>query len=83
MTAVLNGIAGIAPRSAIPNFVELLSTLLMRCPRESQAWIAEILLADDFTARNADHVAKEKFMRLLLGYVFGNVHTSEYAILNR
>lgn len=67
MAAVLNGVGGVAPRSAMPNFVELLSTLLSRYPTESQGWITQILLSNDFSARNADPKAKEIFMKHLLG----------------
>ncbi len=43
MRAVLFGLAGVSPRSATPNLVEMLSTLLVRCIEESRAWLKEIL----------------------------------------
>lgn len=45
MTAVLAGFAGVAPRSATPNLVELLSTLVSRYPNESRGWVSEILFS--------------------------------------
>jgi hypothetical protein len=43
--AVLAGLAGVAPRSAAPNLVDLLSTFTARYPAESRAWASEILFA--------------------------------------
>lgn len=43
MQAVLSGFAAIAPRSATPNLIELLSTMTVRFPAESKAWMTEIL----------------------------------------
>ncbi|THV01907.1 ARM repeat-containing protein [Dendrothele bispora CBS 962.96] len=40
---VLSGLAGQAPRSAMPNLIEVLSTLLTRCVEESRKWIKEVL----------------------------------------
>jgi hypothetical protein len=45
MRAILCGFAGITPRSATPNLIELLSTLVTRCLEESKVWIADILFA--------------------------------------
>lgn len=45
MRAVLCGFAGTAPRSVTPNLIEILATLLARCPGESRAWMADILFA--------------------------------------
>lgn len=43
MRAVLVGIAGAVPRSVVPNLVEMLSTLLVRCAEESKVYLREIL----------------------------------------
>jgi len=43
MYGVLSGLAGQAPRSATPNLIEVLSTLLTRCVEESRRWIREVL----------------------------------------
>jgi len=45
MRAILCGFAGVAPRSATPNLIELLSTLVTRCLGECKVWITEILFA--------------------------------------
>lgn len=45
MGAVLSGFAGVAPRSAAPNLIELLSTLTQRFPAESRKWMTEVLFA--------------------------------------
>lgn len=45
MRAILCGFAGTAPRSVVPNLIELLSTLLARCPADSRVWLQAILFA--------------------------------------
>ena len=45
MHGILCGLAGVAPRSVIPNLITLMLSLLTRCPTESRAWIREILYA--------------------------------------
>ena len=45
MRAVLFGFAGVAPRSAMPNLIELLSTMITRFPAESKLWMTNILFA--------------------------------------
>jgi Importin 13 repeat len=45
MHALLCGFAATAPRSVAPNLIELLSTLLLRCPMESRSWMSDILYA--------------------------------------
>lgn len=45
MKALLNGFAGIAPRSATQNLIELLSILVTKFPAESKVWMTEILYA--------------------------------------
>jgi len=66
MQALLCGFAGVAPRSATPNLIELLSTLVTRFPVECKAWMAEILFADDFVPSKAGPEAKEKFVKAAL-----------------
>ena len=48
MHAVLSGFASVAPRSATPNLVEVLSTLVTRYPLLSKTWTTEILFAVRF-----------------------------------
>ncbi|EMD34979.1 hypothetical protein CERSUDRAFT_116506 [Gelatoporia subvermispora B] len=67
MKAVLNGFAGIAPRSATPNLIELLSTLVTRFPAESRKWVQEVLYSNDFTPSKATPEAKEKFVKTIFG----------------
>ena len=43
MQAILSGFAAVAPRSATPNLIELLSTMTIRFPAESKTWMTEIL----------------------------------------
>lgn len=43
LRAVLNGFAGIAPRSAMPNLIELLSSMISNCLQQCRVWIPEIL----------------------------------------
>ncbi|KAI0076848.1 ARM repeat-containing protein [Panus rudis PR-1116 ss-1] len=63
LRAILSGFAGVAPRSAMPNLIELLSAMITRYPAESKAWMAEILYADDFTLSKATPEAKERFLK--------------------
>jgi hypothetical protein len=43
MRSLLVGFAGIAPKSAVPNLVELFSALVIKAPLESKEWILDIL----------------------------------------
>ena len=56
MRAVLFGFAGVAPRSAMPNLTELLSTVVAKYPLESKQWMTDILfavrLSDSLVGRN-------------------------------
>ncbi|CAL1698588.1 unnamed protein product [Somion occarium] len=63
LRAVLCGFAGQAPRSANPNLIEVLSTMVTRFPAETRTWMAEILYADDFPPSKATPEAKEKFLK--------------------
>lgn len=46
MKAVLWGFAGVAPRSVVPNLIEMLGTLIVRCDGLVVGrWISEILFA--------------------------------------
>jgi hypothetical protein len=45
LRALLCGFAGVAPRSVVPNLIELLSTLMNRAPTECRAWMMETLFA--------------------------------------
>jgi len=62
MHGILCGLAGVAPRSVIPNLITLMLSLLTRCPTESRAWVREIIYADDFLITKAGPEAKEQFL---------------------
>ena len=40
---MLVGFAGISPKSAVPNLVELFSALVAKAPLESKEWILDVL----------------------------------------
>ncbi|KAI0369534.1 ARM repeat-containing protein [Pilatotrama ljubarskyi] len=67
MRAILFGFAGVAPRSAMPNLIELLSTMITRYPLESKQWMSEILFAEDFYPCRATPEAKTKFIKSVFG----------------
>ncbi|KAH9942102.1 ARM repeat-containing protein, partial [Amylocystis lapponica] len=67
MLAVLNDFAGVAPRSATPNLVELLSILVTRLPAESRVWASEIMSSDDLIPSKATPEAREKFIKTVFG----------------
>ena len=56
MRAVLFGFAGVAPRSAMPNLIELLSTMITRFPAESKLWMTNILFAVSVSSYLHDHL---------------------------
>ena len=43
MRSLLIGFAGVSPKSAVPNLVELFSALISKAPLESKEWILNIL----------------------------------------
>lgn len=43
MRSLLIGFAGISPKSAVPNLVELFSALIAKAPLESKEWILDVL----------------------------------------
>ncbi|EPT00042.1 hypothetical protein FOMPIDRAFT_1163505 [Fomitopsis schrenkii] len=67
MGAVLSGFAGVAPRSAAPNLIELLSTLTQRFPAESRKWMTEVLFAGNFVQCKANTAAKEQLIKAVFG----------------
>ncbi|KAI0633121.1 ARM repeat-containing protein [Trametes polyzona] len=67
MRAILFGFAGVAPRSAMPNLIELLSTMITRYPLESKQWISDILFAEDFYPCRATPESKNKFIKAVFG----------------
>ncbi|KAI0350564.1 ARM repeat-containing protein [Trametes cingulata] len=67
MRAILFGFAGVAPRSAMPNLIELLSTMITRYPLESKQWMSDILFAEDFYPCRATPETKTKFIKSVFG----------------
>jgi importin-13 len=43
--ALLMGIAGVAPRSALPNLIELLALIALKRALECREWMKEILFS--------------------------------------
>jgi len=73
MHAVLAGFAGVSPRSALPNLIEILGTLLSRANDTGGSgggatqWMNEILMSDDFVPSKAGLDAKAKFIKAVAG----------------
>ncbi|KAH9477137.1 Importin-13 [Psilocybe cubensis] len=74
MQAILEGFAGVAPRSAVPNLIEMLGTLLSRANGPeggvgggAPQWMKEILLSEHFVPSKAGPDAKTKFMKAVSG----------------
>ncbi|TFK73053.1 ARM repeat-containing protein [Pluteus cervinus] len=66
--AILWGFAGVAPRSAVNNLVDLLGAIVVRCePRLVSSWINNVLLSPDFVESKATLQSKETFMKAILG----------------
>ncbi|TFK33337.1 armadillo-type protein [Crucibulum laeve] len=70
MRAVLQGFAAVAPRSVVPNLIEMLGTLMSRAGGSgtevgggAALWMKNILFADDFVSSKAGPEAKEKFLK--------------------
>lgn len=43
MRSLLIGFAGVSPKSAVPNLVELFSIIVAKAPLESKDWVLDIL----------------------------------------
>ncbi|PPR02897.1 hypothetical protein CVT24_002281, partial [Panaeolus cyanescens] len=80
MQAILEGFAGVAPRSAVQNLIEILGVLLVRVPPGggvgqgiegirggAAGWMREILLSESFYPSKAGLDAKEKFIKAVVG----------------
>ncbi|TFK99936.1 ARM repeat-containing protein [Pterulicium gracile] len=65
LRAVLAGLSGVSPRSSTQNLIELLSTLISRCPEECRMWIRDILLGPDLVPSKATQAQREKFVKQL------------------
>lgn len=67
LRAVLCGFAGVAPRSATQNLIELLSIVASKFPAETRTWMTDILFADDFVQSKASSEAKRIFVKAIIG----------------
>ncbi|KAG1733765.1 armadillo-type protein [Suillus occidentalis] len=67
LRAVLCGFAGVAPRSATQNLIELLSIVASKFPAETRTWMTDILFADDFVQSKASSEAKRTFVKAIIG----------------
>ncbi|KAJ3980905.1 armadillo-type protein [Lentinula detonsa] len=67
MQAILNGLAGQAPRSVTQNLIELLSGMLTRFVEESTVWLKEVLFAPNFAPSQVTLEDKERFMKAIVG----------------
>jgi len=59
--AVLVGIAGVAPRTVLPNLVELLTTLVVKRRQITKTWIGDVLYSTTFIPTKASDDAKKTF----------------------
>ncbi|KIJ61703.1 hypothetical protein HYDPIDRAFT_115503 [Hydnomerulius pinastri MD-312] len=67
LRAILCGFAGVAPRSATQNLIELLSMIASKYPAETREWMNDILFADDFVQSKATPEAKRAFVKAVIG----------------
>jgi len=72
MHAVLVGFAAVAPRSVLPNLIEILGTLLTKAndiggSGGATQWMNEILMSNDFVPSKAGPDAKTKFIKAVAG----------------
>ncbi|KAF9228193.1 ARM repeat-containing protein [Gyrodon lividus] len=67
LRAILWGFAGVAPRSATQNLIELLSMVASKYPAQTREWMNEILFADDFVRSKATPEAKRAFVKAVIG----------------
>ncbi|KAG2354786.1 ARM repeat-containing protein [Suillus spraguei] len=67
LRAILCGFAGVAPRSATQNLIELLSVIASKFPAETRTWMNDILFADDFVQSKANPEAKRIFVKAIIG----------------
>lgn len=75
MRAVLQGFAGVSPRSVAPNLIEVLSTLMSRAGTTVETsdsgtaseWMKEVIFSPDFIPNKATVADKEKFVKAVVG----------------
>jgi len=67
MQAVLSGVTTVAPRSALPNLIDLLAMIALKRPEQCRIWMREIMFSDHFAPSQASPNAKEKFLKAVAG----------------
>jgi len=64
--AIVHGIAGDAPRSAVPNLATLLSTMVSKLPTESRVWLQQSMLSPRLAANpRITPEAKDAFVKAI------------------
>ncbi|EJD43963.1 ARM repeat-containing protein [Auricularia subglabra TFB-10046 SS5] len=66
VSALLFGIAGVAPRSVVQNLSELLARLVSVRSELCRMWMTDVLFSDGFENCKADADAREKFLKALM-----------------
>ncbi|KAF5337781.1 hypothetical protein D9611_015001 [Ephemerocybe angulata] len=70
--AILQGFAGVAPRSVVPNLIEMLGALMNRSsgtdggPATVAHWMQDILFSNDFVQSKAGPETKKEFIKAVL-----------------
>ncbi|PVF99237.1 ARM repeat-containing protein [Serendipita vermifera] len=74
VSAVLYGVASVAPRSTIQNLSELLHCLVSKQTQRTRTYVNEVLFSSDFTLRHpmATQESKERFTSALMAARSGN-----------
>ncbi|KAF8511488.1 ARM repeat-containing protein [Hysterangium stoloniferum] len=63
--AILSGFAGVAPRSTLPNLIDLLALIALKRTDQCRIWMRETLFSEYFVQSQATPDAKEKFLRIV------------------
>ncbi|GJJ09063.1 hypothetical protein Clacol_003285 [Clathrus columnatus] len=61
--ALLSDFVAVAPRSALPNLIDLLAMIILKRTDETRVWMKEILFSDYFVPCQATPEGKEKFLK--------------------
>jgi len=77
MRSLLVGFAGLSPKSAVPNLVELFSALVVKAPLESKEWILDVLHGNDFAQSRAGPEAKDALVKAVFGGLRSTRRTRE------
>lgn len=64
--AVVVGIAGVSPRSVIPNLTDLLTNIVSKRRDQSKAWLSDILYKNELPNSKAGDSDKKKFLETVV-----------------